>query len=272
VFQDDYITAKDGTKIIASLSEICEACAGPCDPTTPCDNSGYHDGFLFDHHSMPSLRWNGLSRFVGVMYRTLWSSRNRKILALILVLWCFSFGVGMLASAPKFQGGGHRWCEYSGKVCPSSLTASDPLVGSKLSSSASSTSVSTVDSCAANTDPNTCLTTSGCGFCAGTGACKSTGNSASCAQGWSTITTQDLCAANSGCSSCNAVSGCGWCSSTNTCTDGSSSGPTSGSCSSWKYPDFWGNGCSGATGIASSGVCGSKLTATTCLTTSNCGW
>lgn len=102
------------------------------------------------------------------------------------------------------------------------------------------------DPCASSTSCDTCTPRSGCGWCRRTNTCAtgtSTGsNDRACAgTDWLWEPRQcpapDPCARYTSCRSCAATNPCGWCqTSTGTrCASGSSSGPSSGSCTRWTW-------------------------------------
>ena len=70
------------------------------------------------------------------------------------------------------------------------------------------------------------------------------------------------------CTGCTGDAGCGWCQTTQTCTDGTSTGPTSGSCVDW---DYLNSDCP-APLPPNDGGCSQYKNCDGCTETSNCGW
>ncbi len=91
--------------------------------------------------------------------------------------------------------------------------------------------------------PCSACTQGSCGFCASSGQCM-TGNAsgplhASCVAWIKTATScpgADACRSRyGGCATCTGASGCGYCATDYTCRSGTASGPSTGTCATWKY-------------------------------------
>lgn len=127
------------------------------------------------------------------------------------------------------------------------------------------------DPCAEATDCADCTARAGCGFCGdGAGACRSgtsTGPSAGSCGDWSWLGTEcggaSACGTLTDCEACTGEFPCGWCGATGTCSEGTSSGPDTGSCADWAWSV---SECVGPDPCASESACGA------CTARSGCGW
>lgn len=147
------------------------------------------------------------------------------------------------------------WCGATSMCLPG--TATGPLAGTCASGWAWTTPMCPADPCAVhNSSCNDCTPTGGCGWCRNTHRCVSgtatgpTDTTACGASNWAWTTNDcttpgDGCASSSGCASCARRSNCGWCDDSDTCHTGTSSGPTSGACTSghWNWSTFLGLFC-----------------------------
>lgn len=133
------------------------------------------------------------------------------------------------------------WCADTGRCGVG--TSSGPSSGSCMRWSwLASQCMGPTDPCADATTCEACTARPGCGFC--DGACRSGTamgpSEGRCTGRWSWLSLDcappaDDCARHSDCAACTAQPRCGWCAATNTCSSGTSSGPSSGSCSSWSW-------------------------------------
>ena len=126
------------------------------------------------------------------------------------------------------------------------------------------------DPCADAADCDECTGRGTCGWCGdGSGSCQqgaSSGPDAGSCGDWSWLRSEcggSTCATHSDCEACTGEFPCGWCGDTGTCSDGSSTGPDTGSCGDWSWLR---SECVGPDPCASETSCGS------CAAASGCGW
>ncbi|MBX3274035.1 MAG: hypothetical protein KF729_27465 [Sandaracinaceae bacterium] len=127
------------------------------------------------------------------------------------------------------------------------------------------------DPCASSTDCASCTARAGCGYCGdGAGACRSgtgAGPSAGTCGDWSWVSSEcggaGTCARHTTCDACTGEYPCGFCGATGACTEGSASGPDSGSCPSWAWLR---SECVAPDPCAAETACGA------CTARSGCGW
>jgi hypothetical protein len=97
------------------------------------------------------------------------------------------------------------------------------------------------DSCASRGSCGDCTSQPSCGWCAATGECAtgtSSGPNVGACADWdwtSSACPGDTCAGQTSCADCTRLSSCGWCASTGVCAQGTSTGPSTGSCSDWDW-------------------------------------
>jgi hypothetical protein len=129
------------------------------------------------------------------------------------------------------------------------------------------TDVPPVD-CSAATDCEECTALSRCGWCPATGSCQegtTDGPTGGTCEGWRWIGSECAelvdCSTSADCEACSDRAACGWCADSSSCINGTWDGPTSGTCTDWRYGD-----------CTEPDDCTTGTDCATCTEMYDCGW